>query len=212
MAAADIKKIKNPGSFIELFGLKQIGVFRSNQHSIEDFSKILYVLSIGIFNSENVKMVIEWNMFGSELIRRMQTIFPSKNEFDEEMVVKFKHRNDARTSSFGLKLKSDNKAIFCQNFKKYVNIGRITITNKDTIEESISFGKTPSGRYEGQLGNDDLVMSSINVTEFFHTTDFSDFVEEKFDLLDPTIQKVMDDALSKSRDEGNLYFDIYDLV
>jgi hypothetical protein len=30
--------------------------------------------------------------------------------------------------------------------------------------------------------------------------------------LDPTVQKVMDDALSKSRDEGNLYFDIYDLV
>ena len=212
METADIKKIKNPGSFLEFFGLRQVGVFRSNQHSIEDFSKILYVLSIVIFNSENVKMVIEWNMFGSELIRRMQTIFPSKNEFDEEMVVKFKHRNDARTAQFGLKLKSDNKAIFCQNFKKYVNIGRIMITNKETIEESISFGKTPSGKYEGQLGNDDLVMSSINVTEFFHTTDFSDFVEEKFDLLEPEAQKVMDDALSKSRDEGNLYFDIYDLV
>lgn len=212
METADIKKIKNPGSFLEFFGLKQIGVFRSNRHSIEDFSKILYVLSIMIFNPENVKMIIEWNMFGSELIRRMQTIFPSKNEFDEEMVVKFKHRNDARTSQFGLKLKSDNKAIFCQNFKKYVNIGRITITNKETIEESISFGKTPSGKYAGQLGNDDLVMSSINVTEFFHTTDFSDFVEEKFDLLEPEEQKLMDDALSKSRDEGNLYFDIYDLV
>ncbi len=212
MDMADIKKIKNPGSFIEFFGLRQVGVFRSNQHSIEDFSKILYVLSISIFNSENVKMVIEWNMFGSELIRRMQTIFPAKNEFDEEMVVKFKHRNDARTAQFGLKLKSDNKAIFCQNFKKYVNIGRVMITNKETIEESISFGKTPSGKYQGQLGNDDLVMSSINVTEFFHTTDFSDFVEEKFDLLDPESQKIMDDALSRSRDEGNLYFDIYDLV
>jgi hypothetical protein len=86
------------------------------------------------------------------------------------------------------------------------------ISNKETIEESISFGKTPSGNYQGQLGNDDLVMSSINVTEFFHTTDFSDFVEEKFDLLDKSIQDVMDDALSKSKDEGNLYFDIYDLV
>ena len=55
-------------------------------------------------------------------------------------------------------------------------------------------------------------MSSINVTEFFHTTDFSDFVEEKFDLIDKNMQKIMDEALSKSKDEGNLYYDIYDLV
>jgi hypothetical protein len=212
MDVSDIKKVKTPGSFMEFFGLRQVGVFRSNQHSIEDFSKILYTLSIDIFNNENVKMVIEWNMFGSELIRRLQTIFPSRNDFDEEMVVKFKHRNDAKTASFGLRLKSDNKAIFCQNFKKYINVGRVIITNKETIEECISFGKTPNGSYQGQLGNDDLVMSSINVTEFFHTTDFSDFVEEKFDLIDSKTQKIMDEALSKSKDEGNLYFDIYDLV
>jgi hypothetical protein len=212
MERGDIKKIKAPGAFMEFFGLRQVGVFRSNQHTIEDFSKILYTLAIELFNGENVKMIIEWNMFGSELIRRLQTIFPSRNDFDEEMVVKFKHRNDARVTNFGLKLKSDNKAIFCQNFKKYVNIGRVLVSNKETIEECISFGKMPNGSYQGQLGNDDLVMSCINVTEFFHTTDFSDFVEEKFDCLDQDTQRFMDDALSKSKDEGNLYFDIYDLV
>jgi hypothetical protein len=37
-------------------------------------------------------------------------------------------------------------------------------------------------------------------------------VEEKFDLLDKSMQQIMDEALSKSKDEGNLYFDIYDLV
>ena len=212
MDRGDIKKLKGPGAFMEFFALRQVGVFRSNQHTIEDFSKILYTLAIDLFYGENVKMVIEWNMFGSELIRRLQTIFPSRNDFDEEMIVKFKHRNDARVTNFGLKLKSDNKAIFCQNFKKYVNIGRVLLSNKETIEECISFGKMPNGSYQGQLGNDDLVMSSINVTEFFHTTDFSDFVEEKFDYLDQDTQKFMDDALSKSKDEGNLYFDIYDLV
>lgn len=208
----DIKKIKSPGSFVDFFGLRQVGVFHSNTHSIEDFSKILYTISVDIFSNENVKLVIEWNMFGSELIRRLQTIFPSRNDFDEEMVVKFKHRNDAKTMSFGLKLKSDNKTIFCQNFKKYVNLGRISLSNKNTIEECISFGKSPSGKYQGQLGNDDLVMSSINISEFFHTLDFSDFVEEKFDLIDSKIQKVMDDILLKSKDEGSLHFDIYDLI
>jgi hypothetical protein len=45
-------------------------------------------------------------------------LFPQRNEFDEEMVVKFKHRHDAATAKFGLKIKKDNKTLFCQNLKK----------------------------------------------------------------------------------------------
>jgi hypothetical protein len=212
MDSRDYEKIKNPGSYLEFFRLQQVGVFRSNEHPIEEFSKILYTLAYDIFNPENVKMVIEWNMFGSVVITKMQTIFPSRNEFDEEMIVKFKHRNDAKILHFGLKLKRDNKAIFCQNFKKYITQGRISVTHKQTVHETISFGKTPSGSYEGMMGNDDLVMSSINVSEFLHTIDYSDFVEEKFDLIDRKIQDDMDEVLNKGKDEGNLYFDIYDLV
>jgi|LakMenE01Jun11ns_1017448.scaffolds.fasta_scaffold9952850_5 hypothetical protein len=208
----DFKNIKNPGTFIDFFGLKQIGVFRSNEHTIEEFSKILYVLGFNIFDPENVKMVIEWNMFGSELIRRMETIFPAKNDFDEEMIVKFKHRADAKQLKFGLKLKRDNKSIFCQNFKKYVSQNRITVEHKHTITECISFGKTPTGSYEGMLGNDDLAMSCVNVSEFFHTVDFSDFVEEKYDLVDKSIQNVIDELLARDKDDGNLFYDIYDLV
>ena len=102
MSRSDFEKVTSPGSFIEFYGLSQLGLFRSNTHSIEDFAKIIYTLNYEIFEAENVKLVIEWNMFGSEFIRRLQTIFPQRNEFDEESVVKFKHRNDAKTSKFGL--------------------------------------------------------------------------------------------------------------
>ena len=151
-------------------------------------------------------------MFGSEFIRRLQTIFPQRNEFDEESVVKFKHRNDAKTSKFGLKLKRDNKAIFCQNFKKYLSINKIKIAEENTVYEACTFGKTPSGNYEGQMGNDDLIMTCINVTEFFHTLDFSDFVEEKFDSVDAKFQDEIETILDKDSKGGSLYFDIYDLV
>ena len=67
-------------------------------------------------------------MFGGELIKRMETVFPQRNEFDEESVVKFKHRVDAKTKSFGLKVKKDNKPIFCQNFKKYITQNKIQIS------------------------------------------------------------------------------------
>ena len=60
-------------------------------------------------------------------------MFPQKNDFDDEMVVRFKHRHDARTLKPGIKLKSDNKAIFCQNFAKLYKINRINITDETTI-------------------------------------------------------------------------------
>ena len=208
----DWKGVTTPGSFVDFFGIRQVGRFRSNSHTIEEFAKTLYILAFDLFHSENVKLIIEWNMFGGELIKRMETVFPQRNEFDEESVVKFKHRVDAKTKSFGLKVKKDNKPIFCQNFKKYISQNKISIYDKDTVKESSTFGKLPNGSYAGQLGNDDLIMTCINSSEFFTTLDFSDFVEEIYDEIDPSIQNKIEEILEKDSKGGNLNFDIYDLV
>lgn len=212
MDEQDWKKITSPGSFVDFFRLRQIGRFRSNEHTIEEFAKAVYILAFDMFHSENVKMIIEWNMFGGELIKRLETVFPQRNEFDEEMVVKFKHRIDARTKNFGLKIKKDNKPIFCQNFKKYITQNRIIIKDKKTVYEASTFGKMPNGSYAGQLGHDDLIMTSINSSEFFFTLDFSDFVEEIYDTVDESLQIKIDEILEKDSKGGNLNYDIYDLV
>ena len=208
----DWKGVTTPGSFVDFFGIRQVGRFRSNSHTIEEFAKTLYILAFDLFYSENVKLIIEWNMFGGELIKRMETVFPQRNEFDEESIVKFKHRVDAKTKQFGLKVKKDNKPIFCQNFKKYISQNKISIFDKDTVKESSTFGKLPNGSYAGQLGNDDLIMTCINSSEFFTTLDFSDFVEEIYDEIDPSIQNKIEEILEKDSKGGNLNFDIYDLV
>jgi len=208
----DWKSITNPGSFVDFFAISQVGRFRSNEHTIEEFAKSLYILTFDLFFSENVKLIVEWNMFGGELIKRMETVFPQRNEFDEESIVKFKHRVDAKIKQFGLKVKKDNKPIFCQNFKKYITQNKIQIFDKDTVKESSTFGKLPNGSYAGQLGNDDLIMTCINSSEFFTTLDFSDFVEEIYDVIDPAIQLKIEEILEKDSKGGNLNFDIYDLV
>ena len=208
----DWKAITTPGSFVDFFAISQVGRFRSNEHTIEEFAKSLYILTFDMFFSENVKLIIEWNMFGGELIKRMETVFPQRNEFDEESIVKFKHRVDAKVKQFGLKVKKDNKPIFCQNFKKYITQNKIQIFDKDTVKESSTFGKLPNGSYAGQLGNDDLIMTCINSSEFFTTLDFSDFVEEIYDVIDPSIQIKIEEILEKDSKGGNLNFDIYDLV
>lgn len=212
MEEKDWKKIVSPGSFTDFFRLRQVGRFRSNEHGIEEFARAIYILAFDMFYSENLKLIIEWNMFGGELIKRLETVFPQRNDFDEELVVKFKHRVDAKIKNFGLKIKKDNKPIFCQNFKKYITQNRIILKDKKTVFEASTFGKLPNGSYAGQLGNDDLIMTSINSSEFFFTLDFSDFAEEIYDTVDDAIQDRIDSILEKDAKGGNLNYDIYDLV
>ena len=212
MDSTDFKKVTSPGSFIDFFCLKQIGRFRSNEHTIEDFAKILYTLSFDMFYGENVKMIIEWNMFGSELVKRLQTVFPQRNNFDEEIVVKFKHRVDARGKRFGLKVKKDNKPIFCQNFKKYVAQNRIVLSEKETVREASTFGKMPNGVYAGQLGNDDLIMTCINSSEFLTTIDFSEFAEEIYEITPEEVQAQIEKILEQDSRGGHLNYDIYEII
>jgi hypothetical protein len=206
-------KLVSPGAMKDFFGYKQVARFCSNERSIEDFAKILYVLSIDIFHGENVKMVLEWNYNGALVMKHMQTLFPQRNDFDESMILRFKHRHDAKKVNYGLKVKKDNKVVFCQNFKKAVEQRRIIISDEDTITQFETFGKTSSGSYGGQLGNDDLAMSGIISTEFMMTADFSDFVEEILDLIEPALHDKMEEILYKDSDaDGDVDFDIYSLI
>lgn len=214
----DMKYLRQPGTFHDFFRLRQVGVFKSNEHSMDDFAKMLYTIAFEIFDPENVKIVLEWNTYGSELLKRLQTVFPHKNEFDEEIIVKFKHRNDAKILKYGLRIKSDNKSIFCQNFKNVFQQKKIIITEKKNVYEAITFGKGHDGSYKGQKGNDDLMMSCINACEYFNTIDYSDTCEEIYEFLEESGSPIPDqidillERYVEKGVEGNLYFDIYDLL
>tara|TARA_R110000772_G_scaffold65904_3_gene147082 strand:+ start:701 stop:2530 length:1830 start_codon:yes stop_codon:yes gene_type:complete len=209
----EMEKTLNPGAMYDFFKLKQVGLFRSNEHTIEDFAKILYTLSVDIFNSENVKLIVEYNTYGAILIKYLQTVFPRRNDFDDEMVVKFKHRHDARFPKPGIKVKSDNKSVMCQNLKKLAEGNRIVFDEWTTVTESSMFGTLPNGSYGGQHGNDDVIMTCVTITEFLLTTDYADMVEELLDYIDPEIYAKMEQELYRDSDiEGDMQYDIYDLL
>jgi hypothetical protein len=213
MSKKEIENVVSPGAMYDFFKLNQIGVFRSNEHPIEDFAKILYTLGIDVFNAENTKLIIEYNTYGSILIKYLQTVFPQRNDFDEEMILRFKHRHDSNALKPGIKVKSDNKPIFCQNFKKLFSMNRIEIREWFTAKEASVFGKLKNGSYGAQMGNDDTIMTAITSTEFFGTTDYADFVEELLDVIDPTLHDHMETVLYKDvEDAGDLQYDIYDLL
>ena len=213
MSKKEIENVVSPGAMYDFFKLRQVGVFRSNEHPIEDFAKILYTLSIDVFNAENTKLIIEYNTYGSILIKYLQTVFPQRNDFDEEMILRFKHRHDSTALKPGIKVKADNKPIFCQNFKKLFSMNRIDIREWFTAKEASVFGKLKNGSYGAQMGNDDTIMTAITSTEFFGTTDYADFVEELLDVIEPNLHDHMETVLYKDvEDAGDLQFDIYDLL
>lgn len=214
MEKQEILELVVPGAMYDFFKLKQVGRFVSNEHGIEDFAKVLYILNYDVFYSENVKLIIEYNAYGAVLMKYLSTIFPQRNEFDEESVVKFKHRHDAKTLSYGIKIKKDNKPILCQNFKKIIELNRLEVSDHLTVYELSKFGKLSNGTYGGQSGHDDLAMSTINCSEFVNTVDYADFIEEILDIIDVYLHDFMEEKLYKGSDktDGSLQYDIYDLL
>lgn len=213
MTDKHIETFVSPGAMYDFFRLNQVATFRSNEHPIEDFAKVLYTLALDIFNPENIKMIIEYNTYGSVLLQYLSTVFPGRNEFEDEMVLRFKHRHDSKTLKPGIRLKSDNKSVFCQNFKKLIEMNRVIINDITTVQEASLFGTLKNGSYGAQMGNDDTIMTCITATEFFTTSDYADYVEELLDIIEPEKHQLMEKVLYKDSDvQGDLQYDIYDLL
>jgi len=205
------KEITNPGSIYEFFQLKQVGIFRCNVMSIPDLSKIIYELCVSIFEPENLRVVLEYNTYGSELIKNLQTLYPARNEFDEEIIVKYRHRLNSKKTSHGVRLNGENKKLYCQALKESIRKNRLVIQEIKTIEEATTFSRTKNGSYAAQSGNDDAIMTCVTVTSIFDTSDYSEMVEELLDYIDPAISESINQIL-EIHDGGGDTFNIYEIV
>lgn len=206
MEISDIDRLTSPGSISEFFSLEQVGIFRSNLHTIEDVSKILYCLTVKVFNQENLRLIIEYNTYGSELIKNLITLYPASNDFDEETIVRYRHRVGAKTKSQGLRINKDNKILFCEKMRLCVGLGQLKIKDSRTIEEAKTFSRNDNGTYSAQSGNDDCIMTCVTASSFFETLDFSEIVEEFFDSIDPGIQNKIDEVLELGDDDNDDIF------
>jgi hypothetical protein len=205
----DMKSIKSPSSIVDFFGIEQIGIFRSNVHSIEDCSKILYALCVNFFNQENLRLVIEYNTYGSDLIKNLVTLYPASNDFDEETIVRYYHRIGAKTKNLGLRIQKDSKKLYCEKAKKLISEGRIKIKEKKSIQEAELFSRNANGTYSAQAGNDDIMMTVVNSSSFFDTLDFMEIVEEYYDFLEKERQSLMEDLLDFDEKGDESMFDFF---
>lgn len=197
---ANIDLYKNSYKKIsDFFCLEQIGMFRSNIVSVNQVAELLYCLVYDYFNEENVKVVLEMNYGGPELLAYIKNVFDGNNDYGSSIFVRYKHRIDAVKEDIGLKV-TGNKNLMIKDYQDAMQRRDVLINNEDNIRELTTFVKneTAAGnvRYACDNGNDDTVMSLVNCITILRKIFYQDICDEMFEKLDKDFQNHVNTILN----------------
>lgn len=221
VSAKDISVIEdqkaNYKNVVDFIKLEQIGIYRSNLISVSQLAEVLYLISFEYFNPDNVKVVLELNAYGNELLAFMPNVFESNNQYGSSIFFRFKHRIDATEEKPGLKV-GDNKNLMVKDYQDYMQSRSIVVNEEETISEITTFIKhiTSAGniQYSGDgSAHDDIVMTIVNMSSIFSKTDFKQSIEEFLDNLNDSVIKNYISNISKNLEfvEGVDYTQLLDI-
>ena len=185
-------------SIVDLFKLEQIGIYRSNIISVSQLSEILYLIAFEYFNPDNVKIVLEVNNYGNELLAFLPHVFDGNNNYGSSIFFRYKHKHDALEEKVGLKV-GENKNLLVKEYQERMEMKCISITNEINITEITTFIKhtTSAGniRYAADgSSNDDCVMTIVNVSSIFKKNTFRQIVDEIAEkITDPEIREIINE-------------------
>ena len=192
----------------DFFNLTQVGIMRSNIIDTTKFARLIYHSLFSVFPSENVKIILEWNTYGSELYLKMTAIHGDNNLLEDSYFIKTLHRNEATIKKIGVKSRPGYKNIICDNLKLIMQNNDIEVNEEYTVDEASGFGKNKNGTYSGQLGHDDVTITIVYAGVALQSTEFQELVEEYFDYIPEEIKQYIDITLNQEEKEINS--DIYD--
>jgi len=188
-------------SIVDFFRLEQIGMFRNNLVSVQQLSEVLYILAFEYFNPENVKIVLEINAYGNELLAHLPQVFDGRNDYGSSIFFRFKHRADATEEKIGLKV-GENKNLLVKEYQDKMEDQSIIITNEVNINEITTFIKhtTNAGntRYAADgSSHDDTVMTIVDMCAIFQKNDFKQIVEEYAEtVIDKSLFNYINDTIN----------------
>ena len=174
----------------EIMGVIQVATFRSNSINTDKFADIVQSMLFRLFNHERVRIVLELNHKGFVIKDRLE----KHGEYWPGLLIHSKHTINAKFWSPGIILNSGQKKIeYCERFKYLLSIDRIVPNEINTVQEIGSFGKVSNGTYRSQTGNDDLAVSSVNLSAFFESPQFYELCGEVYNSIsDKTYIKAVD--------------------
>lgn len=185
-------------SVSDFFMLEQIGIYRSNLLTVNQLADILYLISFEFFNPDNVKIVLELNYGGPELLAFLPHVFDGRNNYGSSIFFKYKHRIDADDEKIGLKVTA-GKNMMVKDYQDAMQRRDIVIYNEDNVRELTTFIKheTNAGniQYKSDSSNDDTVMTVVNMATIFKKAYYHSMVDLVFRSCDKTFQDMVNTHL-----------------
>ena len=179
----------------DFFCLLQIGMFRSNTMSPEEFKPFLEILCTDVLDPESVKLAIEVDFKGEQLIDKLL----NGDKIFDEMLIFTKHYESSKQMKSGIKMTPTTKERYCEMLKINCRNGRLIPTDKVGITELADFGLSTKGNYSSQTGKDDVAMTFVIANSALDYDDFDQLVMEVYD----TIPKKYKEAIEKKMEEIN---------
>lgn len=190
MSPASIRTAKNFTTETDIFRLVQIGLYRSNVTSIENFSEIVSMLIFDIIGPSNITVVLEVNFKGHYLIEKIS----KHEEYYPEIFLHTYQTIKSKTKTIGIKLRQENKQVFCRVLNSYMKDRRIITYESETLQELQSFGIDDKGNYSGRGSHDDIAMTLVNLTAYFGS---NDYMEHSSDIIDYISNETQDAIYNK---------------
>lgn len=195
-----LKKKEIVKNEIDSISLVQVGYLRSNQIDINEFALACEYIIYNVFNTDQTRIVLELNHKGDIIHDRIK----ENDKYWPGQMIHTKHTQQAINFKPGLRLGPSNKIKYCEKFKYLVTINRIIPNDTFTVTELQQFGRSKGGIYRGQNGNDDLAMTSVNMSSIFESSQFWDIAIETFERKDSEYVKELEEKiLNIHRSEGN---------
>jgi len=205
------KTHQNLSTIYEYFYLEQIGVCRVNNWNMNEFAELFYMVMFELFDSEKVKVALEYNTYGSTFLLELTKIFDGEHNYSNGIFLRYKHRKDDVQAKIGLKITGGeneaSKKLLIKSLQSAVKKQLIKIHNDMNINEISVFTKkiTASGNftYQCESGHDDLTMTLLSLSSVFNHVQYKNLIDDIFDkYLTPAEKSIIEKYVyNKNSDE-----------
>lgn len=174
-----IKKYSNIASGEDdFFSLVQVGLFRDNYTDNAEVAYLVADLVMDYLLPENTLIVLEMNHRGHEFIKDMEKYRPDIYEYEVFFKGIKKKLKKTTISTPGVQVTRE-KINECKALVKDWLNKRIVVTEEETYIETSAFGLNDKNTsYEGLGTHDDIVMTMVNMTKVFGSTQFVDLIQD----------------------------------
>jgi hypothetical protein len=158
-----------------------VGYLKTNKISLRDCALILSSLISNYVNQDHCIVSIENNTYGELFYKYVKDLEDMYN-IQSSIFIRHEVLGDGGKISrqgIGIKMTHTTKPIYCSLLKQLFENGTLNNTSIEFLRQLENFADVKqNGSYEALVGNDDLVMSMVQMAGVMQTMKYRIFIEE----------------------------------